>query len=193
MLLAGAVPFHRSCTDHSHRGAARARHKRACCASSPQTANAVARLCAPRKLAARQRPLLVRRSTVSHRGREASRLVQCLFIGHDPTAASAARCGHVVSARAAPASHREFTQLRACVRRESRLVVGGRGWHVRSTGLHRGREASRQCSASTWGMYRPHPVRHGARASQARVLRLLPTDSQRSGKLAYATRTADVR
>ena len=47
-LLAGAVPFHRAWTDHGQRGMARARRKRACFVSSPQTANAAARLRAPR-------------------------------------------------------------------------------------------------------------------------------------------------
>ena len=48
-LLNGSVSFHRAYTDHDQRGTAHARRKRACCASSRQTANAVARLRAPRE------------------------------------------------------------------------------------------------------------------------------------------------
>ena len=72
--LAGAVGFHRAWTDSNQRGAARARRKRACCASSRERERAVALFLAHmRKSAARWRPRLARRSTAVHRGRGPSR------------------------------------------------------------------------------------------------------------------------
>ena len=58
----------------------------------------------------------------------------------------------------------------------------------RTTVWLRRREASRRCSALSYGLGRPQPARYGARARQARVLRLLPRDSQCSGAPARATR-----
>ena len=57
-----------------------------------------------------------------------------------------------------------------------------------STAFHRRRAASRSCSALSQGVERPQPARRGARARQARVLRLLPRESQRSGAQARYTR-----
>ena len=58
----------------------------------------------------------------------------------------------------------------------------------RSTVLRRWREASRRCSGIVLGTVQLQAARHRACASQARVLRLLPIDSDRSGALAYAPR-----
>ena len=57
----------------------------------------------------------------------------------------------------------------------------------RTTVLQRRREAFRRCSALSRCLSRPQPARHGVRARKARVLRLLPRDSQRSGARARAT------
>ena len=75
--LAGVVAFHRAWSDYNQRSTARARRKRACCASSPQRANNSA--CAhTRKPAARRRPWLARRITALHRRREPSRWCSAL-------------------------------------------------------------------------------------------------------------------
>ena len=72
--LARAVPFHRARSDHSQRGAARARGNRARCASSPGTASAVARKRATRvSQLTKWTPRLVRGSTAFHRRGAASR------------------------------------------------------------------------------------------------------------------------
>ena len=49
----------------------------------------------------------------------------------------------------------------------------------RTAVLRQRREASRRHSALSQGTGRPQSARHGARAQQVRVLRLLPRDSQR--------------
>ena len=53
--------------------------------------------------------------------------MQCPFIGHGPTTTSAAQRARAASARAAPPPHRERSRVRTCA---SRLLIGGRGWHV---------------------------------------------------------------
>ena len=50
-----------------------------------------------------------------------------------------------------------------------------------TTVLRRKKEASRRHSALLYDMERLLPAQHGARASQPRVLRLLPRDSDRNG------------
>ena len=72
--LARAVPFDRAWSDHSQRGAARARGNRARCASSPERASAVAHKRATRaSRLAKWTPQLARGSTALHRRRAASR------------------------------------------------------------------------------------------------------------------------
>ena len=108
--LTGAVGFHRTWANCNQRDAARARRKRACCASSRERAHSCAFACAHTRMpAARCRPRLACRSTAVHRG-----------IGPPP-------------------------------------------WHIgllKNTG-------------------QLQPARRSARASQARVLRLLPRESAR--------------
>ena len=87
------------------------------------------------------------------------------------------------------------TVARLQAQRESRVLVGRRRPPLarRSAALHRGRKASRWCSTLSYDMGRLQPARHGVHASQAHVLRLLPTDSQRGGALAGATRKPGAR
>ena len=167
--LAGAVGFHRAWVDSNQRSAARALRKRACCASSRERerARAVAlfylRTCAT-KLLVGGRGWLGCQSTAVHRGKRAIRLEQSASIGHGPTPISAARRARAASARAALPPEREsacavaFFYLRTCV---TKLLVGGRGWHVRSrpctegegrlagaVGFHRACAESNQCGAA---------------------------------------------
>ena len=58
----------------------------------------------------------------------------------------------------------------------------------RTTVLCRWREAPRRCGGLVWGTGRLQSARHRACASQARVLRLLPIDSESSGALACVPR-----
>ena len=58
----------------------------------------------------------------------------------------------------------------------------------RTTVSHRRREVSRRYSAIMQCMDQSRPAQHGAHARQARVLCLLPRDSQRSDARARATR-----
>ena len=72
--LAGAMPFQRAWADYSQRGAAPARCKRACCASSRERSSAAARLrVRTRASGLCGRPRLSRRSTAFYRRREPSR------------------------------------------------------------------------------------------------------------------------
>ena len=73
-------------------------------------------------------------------------------------------------------------------------MPAGSGWPPlarRTEAVRRIREASRRCSALLCCMHQQQPPRHGVRAQQARVLRLLLRDSERSGALARATRRPD--
>ena len=110
---AGAVAFRGAWTDHNHRGAARARRKRACCASSRETASAV-----------------VARPHICH-----------------------AKIGCVLEARSRQVAAQSCTE-----------------W-----------EPSCWCSGLPWRMDRSQPSRSDARATQVRVLRLNPRDSQCNG------------
>ena len=56
--------------------------------------------------------------------------VQCSFLGHGLSTTSTPRRARFASERAAPPPHKQPTQWRACVRRQSRLLIGGHGWHV---------------------------------------------------------------
>ena len=71
--LADAVAFHDAWTDHNHRGAPRARRKRACGASIQEIASKVAPARLPRKSRLCGRPHLAHRTTVFQRIEETSR------------------------------------------------------------------------------------------------------------------------
>ena len=110
--LAGAVPFHRTEVDYNQRGTTCAHRQRACCASSPQTANAVAHACVRHTNSGCS---LEATAGTSKRGlapREGERFlaVQYPSIGHEPTSTSAARRARVASARAEAPPHRQPTQ-----------------------------------------------------------------------------------
>ena len=111
---AGAVGFHRVKADSNQRGGARARRKRACCASSRERASA--------------------------RGWRSS-------------------------------------DLRTLA---SQLLVWSTRLARRSTAVHRGGWPSRRRSRLPWSMSRLQPARRGARTSHARVLGLLPRESERA-------------
>ena len=81
------------------------------------------------------------------------------------------------SARAAPPFHRERTVARSRLRTwERRLLVDGRGWHMEARSCPEGDRPSRWRSELPWRIGRLQPARHGARALQTRVLRLLPRE-----------------
>ena len=71
--LTGAVPFYSAWNGRNQRGTARARSKLACCASSRETASAMARPRVPRKPADYGWPPLARRTTAARRRRETLR------------------------------------------------------------------------------------------------------------------------
>ena len=113
-------------------------------------------------------------------------LLQCHSVWHGPITISVTWRACVASARAAPPPHIQPLQWRACVRKPDARRSPRRT--RRSTALNRGREAFRWYSALPYGIGRFQPARHGARASQALVLRLHPTYSYCSGALACVTR-----
>ena len=109
---------------------------------------------------------------------------------HEPTTTSAARRARAASSSAAPPPKRQRAQARALrVARGAGLaleVAAGTSHHGRAP-EERGLSPA-QCPFEATG--RPQPARHGARAQQARVLRLLPRDSERSARAARVTRGA---
>ena len=108
---------------------------------------------------------------------------------HETTTTSAVRRAPVASARAAPRSEKQQAQWRARVLATPKPAVRWRPQLARrSTVLRRWRETFRRCSGFVWGTGRLQPARHRTCASQARVLRLLPIDSECSGALACAPR-----
>ena len=112
-LLAGAVPFHKAWPDYNQRGAAHARCKRACCASSRERASAVARSRVHTR--ASRMPVGGRDWHVGARPcTEGERPLAgaVLFQKDGVTTTSAARRAHTASARAAPPPERERAQWR---------------------------------------------------------------------------------
>ena len=130
--LARAVPFHGAWSDHSQSGAARARGKRACCASSQERGSAVAHKRATR--ASRLTKWAPQLSTWEHglaTNRGAPSLVQCPSIGHGATTAGAAQRARAASARAAPPPQREAAQWRtSALHAQACSRSGRRSWHV---------------------------------------------------------------
>ena len=131
--------------------------------------------------ALRWKPRLARRITGTYRRRDASRWLGaiCQLMSRPEPAR--------------PTRHRERSKLECCA---SSLVtasagmpaphdaqrcfgVGCRSWHVAPRGARRRKEASGQRSALLYRMGRPQPARHGAGVQQARVLRLIFSDSER--------------
>ena len=114
-------------------------------------------------------------------------LVQWPFIGHEPTTTSAVRRARAASARAGPTPPQRASAVAQTRVRTRAFGLCGRPRLERcTTVLHRRKEASRWCSALLYGMNRVQPARRGVRGPQARVLRLLPTESERSGAIACA-------
>ena len=70
---------------------------------------------------------------------------------------------------------------------ERRLILRGRSWLVTPRSRAEGERPLTGAAFYDVKIF-PQPARHGARAQQARVLRLLLRDSERSGALARATR-----
>ena len=106
-----------------------------------------------------------------------------------PTITSALRRGRAESSRPAPPPERQRAQWRACTccaTADCALeAAASTSYHGRA---RRRKQASRRCGGLLLCKDRPRPERHGARARQARVLRLLPRDSERSDAPACAAR-----
>ena len=113
-LLAGAVPFHMVWTGYNQRGAARARRKRACCASSRERVSAVAR--SRVRTRASRMPVVSRgryvgaRPCTLYQKREASRWRSALLKGMNRL--RPARRARAASVRATPHPEREIAQWR---------------------------------------------------------------------------------
>ena len=114
-------------------------------------------------------------------------LAQCAFIGYGPTPTSAARRARFTSACAAHPHERERAVARTHVcTRKLRLLVGGRGWHVRARPFTEGE--GRPAGTMGWhnelscGMDRAQPARRGAHTLQARAA--LPPERERARAVA---------
>ena len=115
----------------------------------------------------------------ARRRREASRRVCALLWArsdHNQRGTARAR-----SKLACCASSRETASAGARAARGTRrwLGVGGRSWHVAPRPRAEGERPLAGAAPFYERTDRPQPARHGARAQQARVLRLLPRDSER--------------
>ena len=188
--LAGTVPFHRVRANYNQRGTASARRKLACCASSPETASAVACSCARR---ARAGCVSEASAVTSQHGlvpkKRGFSPVRFFPIGYRPTTTSAIRRARVASSRAAPPPQNQLAQWRARVHAEQNPGVCWRPRLARrSTVLCRKKETSRLWRALLWSTDRLQSTRYDARVSKARVLRLLLKGSERSGALACTSR-----
>ena len=137
--LAGAAPLCRAQTDYYQCGMARARRKRACCASSRETASAVAR---SRALHAKAGCASEVAAGTSQHGlgpmkRDFSP-VRWPYVGYTPTIISAAWRARVASARAAPRLERHRAQWRTRVSATRKPAVCSRSQLARhSTVLRR--------------------------------------------------------
>ena len=143
-----------------------------------------------RKPADSWRPQLARRTTAAHRRREAS--CRCSasssYKGRPQPALHGARAA--ASSRAAPPPERQRAPARVGLLHTRQKAWRWRPQLARPTAVaRRRREASRLCSLLVWRI-NDHNQRGTARAQrqQARVLRLLPRDSERSGALMRAPR-----
>ena len=159
------MTLHRICADCSQRGTVRAHRKLAYCASSLETASAVACSCASRAKAGCAFETSAGTSQLGHVPTDSGLSpVQCFSIGCRLTTASTTRCARVASSRGAPPPERERAQWRPRVRATGKPAVCWRPQLARRRVLNRRREASRCCSGVIWCMMRPVLARHGARA-----------------------------
>ena len=144
--------------------------------------------CATRTPAYSERPQLVRRTTAARRNETGPLSGQCPCLAYGPSTTSAARRAH--SKFACYASSRETASAvaRSRLPRKSGLVLGGRRWYVAPRPRVEG-EGALVGTLSVSNAWADHNQRGTARAQQARVLRLLPRNSERSVALAHATRT----
>ena len=179
---ASAVAFHGAWTDLNHRGAARARRNRTCCASSQETASAVAR---PRAFVTRKPAVREAAPGTSHHGLAVNGrglpLVQWLFMAHKPTTTIAEWRVRFASARAAPPLKRQPAQWRARARLSRESLLCWRPQQTRrTTASHRVGDPP----LVQWRYIAHEPTTiiavRCARVASV-VLRLLPSDSQRSG------------
>ena len=147
-LSAGLVPFYRAWAGHNPPGAARARGKLACCASSREAASAVARARVSREN--RLRKVEAAASTSYHGLALMERgflLVQCSFIGNGSATSRPGRRTRAERLRAAPRRERKRAhwRVRAC-----HAKAGYAKWRPplarRTTVSHRRGEAFRRCS-----------------------------------------------
>ena len=123
-LLAGAVALRRVHADYYQRSMARARRKRACCASSRETSSAVAR---SRERHAKAGCVFQIAAGTSQHGLAPTvsglSPVQLPFLMHGPTTTSAAWRARVASKRAAPRSEKQRVQWRDRVLATRQLAV----------------------------------------------------------------------
>ena len=108
-------------------------------------------------------------------------LAQQASIGHGPTPTSAARRVHVASARAALPLERESARavalifLRTCA---SKLLVGGRGWHIRTRPCTE--EEGRSAGAEGFRRDGPTPTSAARRANAASARAAPPPEGERA-------------
>ena len=116
-------------------------------------------------------------------------LKQCASTAHGTNATSAARRMPIESARGAPPPKRERAQWRAsALHAQPTSSSEDKGWHMGARPCAARRAASRSGSALSQRMEQVLPARRGGCTSQARVLRLLPRESERSGAQTCYTR-----
>ena len=104
---------------------------------------------------------------------------QCPLSRHGQTTASAAQRAHAKSLSAAPPPQRQRVKVRLRRARHATLAWRCRPQLARrATGARRKKQASRRRGALPCGISRSQPAQHGARAQQARIMRLFSRDSE---------------
>ena len=186
---AGSAPFHSVRSVYNPRNTAHVHCKRVWCAPSRETASAVPLPRVPPERRLRKEGGAAR--TSSHGLTPAKRglsMIHRPFVAYGATITHAARRARTANAHAVPPPERQRAKWHArashpkygCAKKRPQLAR-------QTTVLHQRREDSRRCSALPSRTERPKSSRHGARALQARMVRLLPKDSERNGTPARAT------
>ena len=169
--------------------ARRACNKPACCASFLEAPSAVARSRVPREsrlgLGGGNWHVAPRPRAKGERPHTGAMLFRCVRSDRnqcDTTRARKNLASCALSREAASAV------ARSRMPHESRLVLGGRTWHVARRPRAERERPLAGAAPFLRSAARSELARHGARAQQARVLRLLPRGSERSGAVARASR-----
>ena len=116
---------------------------------------------------------------IAPKGRGSS-LMQCSLTRYGPTKSGAARAPQARVLRLLPRESERSSAI-ACVHTNKPHACRRPCLARLRMALHRTRGGFRWCSAPPTGIGQLQPARRGAHAPQARVLRLLPRESQRSG------------